>query len=96
MYKCIKCSNEISITETKSIPRNTSCDNCTTDIRSCIFCRFYDQSKHNECSEPSADRVVDKEKANFCDYYEFNTSQKVLGKNNNKSDALKKLADLFK
>jgi hypothetical protein len=26
---------------------------------------------YNECREPSAERVVDKEKANFCDYFEF-------------------------
>ncbi len=32
-------------------------------------CRFYDETAYNECSEPSAERVVDKEKSNFCDYF---------------------------
>ena len=32
-------------------------------------CRFYDSSAYNDCSEPAADRVVEKDKANFCDYF---------------------------
>jgi len=33
------------------------------------MCKFYDPKVYNECTEPNADRVVDKEKSNFCDYF---------------------------
>jgi hypothetical protein len=34
-----------------------------------LNCIFYDRSRYNECGESNADRVVDKEKGNFCDYF---------------------------
>jgi hypothetical protein len=30
---------------------------------------------YNECVEPNADRVIDKEKANFCDYFQLSGSK---------------------
>jgi hypothetical protein len=33
------------------------------------MCKFYDPKVYNECHESNADRIVDKEKANFCDYF---------------------------
>jgi hypothetical protein len=33
------------------------------------MCKFYDSKVYNECYESNADRIVDKEKANFCDYF---------------------------
>jgi hypothetical protein len=33
------------------------------------MCKFFDARVYNECKESNADRVVDKEKANFCDYF---------------------------
>lgn len=34
------------------------------------MCRFYDLSKAKQCAEPVADPVGDKERANFCGYFE--------------------------
>lgn len=34
------------------------------------MCRFYDTSKAKSCAEPVADEVGDKERANFCGYFE--------------------------
>jgi hypothetical protein len=33
------------------------------------MCKYYDPSAYNECRESVADRVVDKEKANYCDFF---------------------------
>jgi len=33
------------------------------------MCKFFDPKVYNECLETNADRIVDKEKANFCDYF---------------------------
>ena len=34
------------------------------------MCRFYDTGKAKSCSEPVADEVNDKTRANFCGYFE--------------------------
>ncbi len=34
------------------------------------MCRFYDIGKARACAEPVADEVRDKERANFCGYFE--------------------------
>ena len=33
------------------------------------MCKFYDESAYNSCKENQAERIVEKEKANYCDYY---------------------------
>lgn len=34
------------------------------------MCRFYDTRKAKSCAEPVADEVQDKDRANFCGYFE--------------------------
>lgn len=65
-----------------------------TDVRCCKMCTFYDPKSYNECRESSADRIQDKEKANFCDYFKIN----ALGADPDqaKKEALAKAAALFK
>ncbi len=45
------------------------CVGCGRDLHACLNCKHYDAGSYNECREPVAERVVDKEKANFCDHY---------------------------
>jgi len=54
-----------------------TCVHCFSDLHVCKTCQFYDPKVYNECQEPSADRVKDKEKNNFCDFYQAKTSAKV-------------------
>jgi hypothetical protein len=49
--------------------RSDRCPKCGRDTRVCKNCEFYDVTKYNECSETNADRITDKEKSNFCDYF---------------------------
>ena len=49
--------------------RGDSCRKCGRDTRVCKGCQFYDRNYNNECREPQADRVVEKERSNFCDYF---------------------------
>ncbi len=51
------------------MPRNATCESCAADLRCCRTCRFYDPSAYNACTEPAADRVLEKDRANFCDFY---------------------------
>ncbi len=57
-------------------------------------CHFYDPVAHNQCREPQADWVKDKEMANFCDYFEAATE--VTSGPVKKDETLRKLNDLFK
>jgi hypothetical protein len=38
-------------------------------VRACRNCAFYAPSAYNDCREPNAERVVDKERANFCEFF---------------------------
>ena len=49
--------------------RQDSCPKCGRDTRACKGCVHFEASANNQCREPQADRVVDKEHANFCDYF---------------------------
>lgn len=89
--KCWKCGNNLTEFE---FGRSDSCSNCNEDTHVCKNCVFYDPAYNNECRENQADRVVEKERSNFCDYFKANANS--TGSSNEK-DALKKAAEaLFK
>jgi predicted RNA-binding Zn-ribbon protein involved in translation (DUF1610 family) len=49
--------------------RGDTCPKCGRDTKVCKGCEFYDRSYNNECRESQAERVVEKERSNFCDYF---------------------------
>lgn len=53
------------------VGRHDTCPACNAELRSCRHCRFYDPTVYNACREPQAERVLDKERGNFCDYFVF-------------------------
>ena len=63
---CWKCKKN---TVSTSIYRNSECPVCSTDLHSCLNCKFYDDNSHHECREPISEYVKDKESRNFCDYF---------------------------
>jgi len=52
------------------IGRAEYCRACRAEIHVCRTCRFYDTRKANQCAEPVAEPVQNKERANFCGYFE--------------------------
>lgn len=66
MPQCYNCSTELSASD---YGRQDTCPKCMRSTHACKNCEHFDTSKYNECAETNADRVVDKEKANFCDYF---------------------------
>lgn len=76
------------------VSRSDTCPSCMTDIRCCKMCQFYDPKSYNECRESSADRIQDKEKANFCDYFKIGSSYNNADKE--RQDALARAQALFK
>lgn len=57
--------------------RRDTCSRCGADLRSCVNCAFYAPGHYNHCREPQAERVLDAERANFCDY--FRPAEEVEG-----------------
>ena len=49
--------------------RREECPKCLASLRVCRGCDFYDTAASNDCREPMADQVVEKEAANLCDYF---------------------------
>ncbi len=50
--------------------RREACPSCGADLHVCRMCRFYDTRVSRACREPVAEPVTDKERANFCGYFE--------------------------
>ena len=65
-----------------------------SDLHCCLNCSFYDLGAYNDCREPQAERVLDKIRSNFCDFFKF----KQTGKSSGTADSgtKDKLEDLFK
>ncbi|HLW56915.1 MAG TPA: hypothetical protein VKY27_05985 [Bacteriovoracaceae bacterium] len=94
MSACYKCGTELPKSFSVFISRSDTCTQCRTDIRCCRMCQFYDPQSYNECRESSADRITDKEKANFCDYFKLSSSYN--DPNKEREDQLARAAALFK
>jgi hypothetical protein len=65
---CFQCGHTANLT--MPVGRRDECVKCHADLHVCKDCQFYDRNAYNECREPSADPVQDKERANFCDYFQ--------------------------
>ncbi len=50
--------------------RRAQCPGCRADLHVCRMCEFYDPRVSRSCREPVAEDVQDKERANFCGYFE--------------------------
>lgn len=66
-FFCFNCQKEIVLLGKPG--RRDECIHCRADVHVCKNCEFYDPKVYNECREPSADVVLEKERANFCDFF---------------------------
>jgi hypothetical protein len=74
MKICHQCKKEILLEN--FIGRQEQCPSCGADLHCCLNCTFYDRGAYNNCREPQAERVLDKTKYNFCDFFTFTLSSK--------------------
>lgn len=69
------------------------CESCGEDLHICYNCRFYDKTAYNECREPAAEVVLEKARANRCEFFEPGSGSASA----NKADQLMSAAEaLFK
>lgn len=86
---CWKCKKEIKI---DSIFRTSVCPICNADLHSCKNCLFFSTSSHFECKESVDEKIIDKEKSNFCDYFRV---KKEDSKQDSTNDKGQKAKDMF-
>ena len=66
---CYRCGASLA-----SLPlplsRRDECPQCTIHVHVCKMCRKFDPAVPRQCREDDAEDVVDKEKANFCEWFD--------------------------
>jgi predicted RNA-binding Zn-ribbon protein involved in translation (DUF1610 family) len=71
MRVCQSCSVKI---EQKFVGRADECPSCGAELHACLNCRFYDEQMSRSCREPLAEPPREKNRANFCDYFDFDAA----------------------
>ena len=94
MINCYKCNKTLTLTAESTLSRRDVCEFCGTDLRVCKMCQHWDAKSYNECREPSAERQVDKEKSNFCDFFKLKLTPETVEELKRKQ--LEKAMALFK
>ncbi|NLF25987.1 MAG: hypothetical protein GX589_10075, partial [Deltaproteobacteria bacterium] len=94
-YLCYHCGTKFELPSGGTVSVRDSCSKCHADLHSCVHCKHYNQSAYNECNETQAERILDKEKANYCDYFTVHTNGRTKG-GKSREEHLKQLDDLFK
>ena len=92
---CFNCKKPLPFPSGAKVGRKEECPQCRSDVHCCLNCIFYDIKSYNECREPQADRVVEKNRSNFCDYFSLSGGSGAASAPS-KDDIFKKLDDLFK
>ncbi|MGH9769331.1 MAG: hypothetical protein ACREAB_18045 [Blastocatellia bacterium] len=95
---CHNCGREIKVVG--KVLRKDECPHCNADVHCCKNCRHFDPGKNNQCSEPQAEYVREKDRANFCDFFEPNNRVPLTSRggsqSSNRGDVRKAFDNLFK
>lgn len=68
IYHCWKCGTQ-QADLLLPLARLAECPHCRAELHVCRMCEFYDPVAPQQCREPVADAVSDKQRANFCGYF---------------------------
>lgn len=66
---CFACGATIELASGERVGFRDACARCGADLHACRNCAHYDAGAYNECREPQAERVADRERANRCDWF---------------------------
>ena len=67
MKGCLNCNTPFNDT----VYRTTVCSCCGKELHTCKNCKFYNPSSHWECLETVDEYISDKDRANFCSFFEL-------------------------
>lgn len=94
MLVCWKCGAEL-----RGVPlplsRTAECPACKAELHVCRLCRFYEPRTTRQCTEIRAEEVVNKEHANFCDWFKPRANAFDARAEAKAADAKARLGGLF-
>ena len=91
---CYRCDHSL---EGLPLPlgRRDECPSCLAELHVCRMCHRYDPREATGCTEEDALEVMEKDRANFCDYFKPNPSAYSPGFMEAQNRAETELASLF-
>ena len=92
--QCWKCGTEL---ENVLLPFSSyeECGKCRADLHAFFGCRHYYPAAADACREDRADFILDKDKANFCDFFTVHTKAYRHRDNAAAQKARAALAEMF-
>ena len=93
MKACYSCGAEWVEQEAPGF--SVTCEKCGEFLHCCRNCRFHAPGQHNDCREPQADPVSDKDTRNLCEWFQFADRDAAGDSDHRGSAARAKLEALF-
>ena len=79
----------------RPISRHANCPKCYEVVHCCRMCRFYKPGRPGDCDHERAEPPVEKENANFCDYFSPTSGAFASSDGERKDEAKSRFASLF-
>jgi len=67
--RCFACDAEIPLAAGERVGFRDTCPRCGADAHVCLNCAHHDPGAQNQCREPQAEPVRDRDRANRCDWF---------------------------
>jgi hypothetical protein len=65
---CPSCKKK---TDLERISFRSVCDHCNACLHCCYYCQYYQVGLANDCKVPGTERILDRQKNNFCEEFSF-------------------------
>ena len=92
-YTCWKCGGPLQEL-LLPLARHEECPRCRAQLHVCRMCVYFDTAAPQQCREPVAENVSDKQRANFCGYFRINPHA-YAGPSDQGADSRRQLDALF-
>ena len=79
----------------RPISRHANCPKCYEVLHCCRMCRWYAPGRPGDCDHDRADPPVEKENANFCEYFAPMVDAYASAEGRRKQDAQSRFDSLF-
>lgn len=82
--KCHRCGQAWGVSRQPG--RQETCEKCGADWKVCLNCARYDPKVAHQCREPRAEPVAEKDRANYCEWFEFGENTHAGGGNDARAE----------
>ena len=94
--RCAACGREHGVAPGERVSFRDECAGCGADLHACRHCAHHDPGRANQCREPLAEPVADRERANRCEYFSPGDAADAGGADAAREAARSALDALFK